>query len=95
MTALPPITIVPASAGSGKTHFIQDRLTEWVAKSGNAPEKIVAVTFTEADAGELRSRIRSALVGSGKLDEAMALDRASISTIHDFCLRLLSEFDDK
>lgn len=86
------LTIVPASAGSGKTHFIQDELTKWVGTPGNSPEKIVAVTFTEAAAGELRSRIRSALVNNGKLNEAIALDRAYISTIHGFGLRLLTEF---
>ena len=86
------LTIIPASAGSGKTHYIQEELTKWIGTSGNVPEKIVAVTFTEAAAGELRCRIRSALVGSGKLDEAIALDRAYISTIHGFGLRLLTEF---
>lgn len=91
MTELSLLTIVPASAGSGKTHYIQKKLTKWVNAGGN-PEKIVAVTFTEAAAGELRSRIRGALVNNGRLNEAIALDRAYISTIHGFGLRLLTEF---
>jgi len=42
-----PLTIVPASAGFGKTHFIQEKLAEWVGTSGNgnAPVKIFAFTF--------------------------------------------------
>lgn len=91
MTSLPQLTIVPAGAGSGKTHRIQVELTKRI-KAGLAPEKIVAVTFTEAAAGELRGRIRAALVKEGMLNEALRLDQAYISTIHGFGLRLTTEF---
>jgi ATP-dependent exoDNAse (exonuclease V) beta subunit len=85
------LSIVPAGAGSGKTHHIQEELTRRI-KAGLAPEKIVAVTFTEAAAAELRGRIRAALVKEGLLDEALRLDQAYISTIHGFGLRLITEF---
>lgn len=85
------LTIIPAGAGSGKTHRIQEELTQRI-REGVAPEKIVAVTFTEAAAAELRGRIRSALVEKGLLDKALRLDQAYISTIHGFGLRVLSEF---
>jgi ATP-dependent exoDNAse (exonuclease V) beta subunit len=42
-----PLTIVPSGAGSGKTYFLQQELTARI-KAGLAPDKIVAVTFTEA-----------------------------------------------
>lgn len=86
------LSIVPAGAGSGKTHFIQTELANRIKNEGLAPEKIVAVTFTEAAAAELRGRIRAALVKEGLLDEAFRLDQAYISTIHGFGLRLITEF---
>ena len=92
MTLLRRLTIVPAGAGSGKTHRIQDELIKRIRDDKLDPEKIVAVTFTEAAAAELRGRIRSALVKEGMLDEALRLDQAYISTFHGFGLRLISEF---
>ena len=89
---LPPLTIVPAGAGSGKTYTIQQQLGEWVVEGKIAPERIVAVTFTEAAAAELRERIRAKLLGLGRLEYALRLDQAYISTIHGFGLRLLTEF---
>lgn len=89
---LPPLTIIPAGAGSGKTYSIQERLSEWVVEGKVAPERIVAVTFTEAAAAELRERIRSSLLKLGRLEDALKLDQAYISTIHGFGLRILTEF---
>ena len=89
---LPKLTIIPAGAGSGKTHTIQEKLGEWVVQGRIAPERIVAVTFTEAAAAELRERIRAKLLGLGRLEDALKLDQAYISTIHGFGLRLLTEF---
>lgn len=92
MTAFSSLTIVPAGAGSGKTHYIQEILTRWIQEHKIAPEKIVAVTFTEAAASELRGRIRAGMVKVGLLEEANRLDHAYISTIHGFGLRLITEF---
>ena len=89
---LPALTIIPAGAGSGKTYTIQQQLGEWVVEGLIAPERIVAVTFTEAAAAELRERIRAKLLSLGRLDDALKLDQAYISTIHGFGLRLLTEF---
>jgi ATP-dependent exoDNAse (exonuclease V) beta subunit len=86
------LTIVPAGAGSGKTHYLQTELARRIQHEGLAPEKIVAVTFTEAAAAELRGRIRSELVKQKRLDDAFRLDQAYISTIHGFGLRLITEF---
>ena len=87
-----PLTIVPAGAGSGKTHYLQTELARRIREEGLAPESIVAVTFTEAAAAELRGRIRAALVSSNMLEQATQLDQAYISTIHSFGLRLIGEF---
>lgn len=85
------LTIVPAGAGSGKTHRIQETLTQWVREGQVRPERILAVTFTEAAAGELRQRIRAALIADGNLAAALAVDRAYVSTIHGLGRRLLAE----
>jgi len=92
MTPLQRLSIVPAGAGSGKTFAIQQRLGEWVASGKVAPEKIMAVTYTEAAATELRERISSKLLDLGRVDEALRLSEAYITTIHGFGLRVLAEF---
>ena len=91
-TGPPLLTIVPAGAGSGKTHELQTTLAGWVSQGLVQPDRIVAVTFTKAAAGELRERIRSQLIHDGRLDDALKLDDAYISTIHSFGLRLIQEF---
>ena len=85
------LTIVPAGAGSGKTYRIQQTLAQWVREGKVRPERILAVTFTEAAAGELRQRIRAALIADGNLAAALAVDRAYVSTIHGLGRRLLAE----
>ncbi|GMQ76976.1 MAG: UvrD-helicase domain-containing protein [Gammaproteobacteria bacterium] len=90
--SIPPLTVVPAGAGSGKTHHIQECLAEWISVGEVAPERIVAVTFTEAAAAELRERVRARLLAAGRVEDALRLDQAFISTIHGFGLRLLTEY---
>lgn len=90
--SIPPLTIIPAGAGSGKTYTIQTQLAEWVIAGMVAPDRIVAVTFTEAAASELRERIRSELTARGRLEDALKLEQAYITTIHGFGLRVLTEF---
>lgn len=87
-----PITLIPAGAGSGKTYTVQQRLGEWVENGLIESNRIVAVTFTEAAASELRERIRSHLLSIGRLDDALKLDQSYISTIHGFGLDILTEF---
>ena len=85
------LVIVPAGAGAGKTHRIKTQLSNWVKRGVVRPERILAVTFTEAAAGELRERIRAGLLADGLVSEAMAVERAYVSTIHGLGLRLLTE----
>lgn len=90
--SLRDLTVVPAGAGSGKTYRIKEDLGTWVEQGLVAPEKIVAVTFTEAAAAELRDRIRRRLLDLNRLEDALLLDQAYISTIHSFGLRIITEF---
>jgi ATP-dependent helicase/nuclease subunit A len=93
--------LVEASAGSGKTTLLVRRILAWV-RSGRArlPE-IVAITFTEKAAADLRLRVREAVEAARPaarggerqaLDRALAeLELAPIRTIHGFCADLLRE----
>ena len=67
------LTIVPAGAGSGKTFRIKSDLTKWVKGNLVAPDRILAVTFTEAAAAELRGRIRASLLAEGMVEAALAV----------------------
>ena len=69
------LVIVPAGAGAGKTHRIKTQLSDWVKRGIVRPERTLAVTFTEAAAGELRERIRAGLLADGLVAEAMAVER--------------------
>src|SRR5215467_12869454 len=80
-------TVVWASAGTGKTHKLVQVYLE-LLESGVDPLRIVAITFTEKAAAEMRSRIRCS-ISSPKI--RAALPAAPISTIHGFCGRILRE----
>ena len=92
MTELPKLDIVSAGAGSGKTFRIKETVGGWVKDGLVAPDRIVAVTFTEAAAAELKERLRKELIDLGRTEDALKLDQAYISTIHSFGLRVLTEF---
>jgi ATP-dependent exoDNAse (exonuclease V) beta subunit len=80
---------VSAGAGTGKTSVLVERYVRAVCERGVDVESILVITYTRKAAGELRSRIRSALRDRGRHDLARELDGAWISTIHGFCNRLL------
>ena len=95
--------VVEAAAGTGKTSELVARLVEVLAEGRGTVQTVVAVTFTEKAAGELKLRLRAELerarqaaaagLGApGRLDEAVAhLEEARVSTIHGFCDDLLHE----
>ena len=80
---------VSAGAGTGKTSVLVERYVRAVCDRGLDVDSILVITYTRKAAGELRSRIRAALVERGRPDLARELDGAWISTIHGFCNRLL------
>lgn len=85
------LSLVPAGAGAGKTYHIQKTLGQWVESGEVAPGRILAVTFTEAAAAEMRDRVRGELMDRGRLHDALDIDRAYIGTIHALGQRLLTE----
>jgi ATP-dependent exoDNAse (exonuclease V) beta subunit len=66
-----------------------ERYVRAVCEPGLDVDSILVITYTRKAAGELRTRIRAALVERGRPDLARQLDGAWISTIHGFCDRLL------
>src|SRR5437870_8635916 len=86
-------TVVWASAGTGKTRKLVEVYLELLER-GLDPLRIVAVTFTEKAAAEMRDRIRVALYakpGQQWIKTIGQLAAAPISTIHGFCGILIRE----
>ena len=90
------ITIIGASAGSGKTHRLTHEVIAAVGASAGVDRVdlagLVAVTFTKRAHAELEARIRHKLVAEEAYDEAMRLPLAYLGTVHAAALRLLQEF---
>ncbi|MGX1203560.1 UvrD-helicase domain-containing protein [Marinobacter sp. MBR-105] len=87
-----PLTLIKAGAGAGKTYTIQSTLTDWIKQGIVKPDRVLAVTFTNDAANEMRSRIRLALLKEGMMVEARLLQKSTISTIHAFGLDILKTF---
>ena len=97
--------VVSASAGAGKTSILVERLLVLCTREKNPIDldRIVAMTFTEAAAAEMKKRLSKSL--NKKLEEPNAnidqinkqlilLDTAQISTIHSFCLNIIKKYYD-
>jgi ATP-dependent exoDNAse (exonuclease V) beta subunit len=87
---------VVASAGSGKTRAITDRVVE-IARSPRALEwlpQLVVVTYTNRAADEMQQRARQQILEDPKLSKnpevIEAFNRAFFGTIHSFCMKLLA-----
>ena len=91
-----PDVLVEAGAGTGKTGTIVDRYCRLVCEQGVSPDSVLAFTFTDKAAAELRQRIRAeverqAEAGSERAGELLPrLGSAWVTTIHGFCNRLLA-----
>jgi ATP-dependent exoDNAse (exonuclease V) beta subunit len=94
--------IVEAAAGTGKTTELVNRILAVIREGRADVREIVAVTFTEKAAGELKLRLRQGLelerrkthdsAVIHRLEQAVArLEEAHVSTIHGFCADLLRE----
>jgi ATP-dependent helicase/nuclease subunit A len=81
--------LLAAGAGSGKTSVLVERFVRAVREDGIAPGRILAITFTERAAAELRSRARARLLELGEREAARDTEGAPIGTFHGFCARLL------
>jgi ATP-dependent helicase/nuclease subunit A len=102
-TDLDDTLIVEAAAGTGKTTQLVARIVLLIATGRARITEVVAVTFSEKAAGELKLRLREELeqarvaarggsVEAGRLEAAvLEFEEAHVSTIHGFCAELLRE----
>ncbi|MBR5479231.1 MAG: helicase-exonuclease AddAB subunit AddA [Clostridia bacterium] len=89
--------LVSAAAGSGKTAVLVERLLKFVIEEGYDIDKFLMITFTNAAASELRAKIVDALsdkIATNPENRHLArqmniVHRASISTIHAYCMQVL------
>ncbi|MED4353418.1 helicase-exonuclease AddAB subunit AddA [Schinkia azotoformans] len=94
--------LVAAAAGSGKTAVLVERIIKKITSVNNPVDvdRLLVVTFTNAAAAEMRKRIGEALEkeiakspSSLHLRRQLTLlNRASISTLHSFCLNVLRKY---
>ena len=84
------LQIIP-SAGSGKTETIARRCAILI-KKGVKPEEIIAFTFTDKAAGELRSRIERHVADVMGYNFLRRINRMYVGTIHAFCFRFYALF---
>src|SRR5581483_4005452 len=84
--------LVVAGAGSGKTEVMARRIAWWVGVEKVPKDNIIAFTFTERAAEEMKFRIRSWLERIAPDGEEVALGGMYIGTIHGFCLAKIREF---
>jgi len=75
--------LILAGAGSGKTRVITHRIAHIITARRVPPSAVLAVTFTNKAAGEMRDRVHS-LLADVPLDS-----QPNVSTFHSFCVRLL------
>ncbi|MGH2745204.1 MAG: UvrD-helicase domain-containing protein, partial [Thermoleophilaceae bacterium] len=81
--------MVRAGAGTGKTTVLVERFVRAVTEDDAPVEGILAITFTDKAAAEMKSRVRRRFLELGRREEARAAEGAWISTIHGFCSRVL------
>ncbi len=91
--------LVSASAGSGKTHTMIERIKRVILQKNVSVNQILCVTFTEKAAFEMKDKLKTALKEnfSGEqrkrlMKEVTELSTADISTLHSFCGKLIRNY---
>ncbi len=84
---------VVAGAGTGKTHLLVEKYLDLIEEGHAGVSEILALTFTEKAAAEMKERIRKAVMKREGWEAVWDdLLSAHISTFHSFCARVLREF---
>jgi ATP-dependent helicase/nuclease subunit A len=80
---------VHAGAGSGKTSVLVERFVRAALDDAAGADGVLAITFTDKAAAEMKLRIRERFAELGARELARETERAWVSTIHGFCSRVL------
>src|SRR5690606_11230528 len=80
------------SAGSGKTYRLATVLHDAIANASARPDAVLATTFTNRAAAELKERTRTRLLQAGRAEDAHRLGAARIGTVNAVCGRLVADF---
>lgn len=83
---------ISAGAGSGKTYRLADLLHEMLLDGRVRPSGVIATTFTNKAAAELRERVRSHLIQKGQFRLATAIGESRIGTVNSVCGNLVARF---
>ena len=83
---------ISAGAGSGKTYRLTEILHQMLADGSVHPSGILATTFTNKAAAELRDRVRSHLIRQGQFTLFTTIGQARIGTVNSVCGGLLARF---
>jgi len=86
------IHFISAGAGSGKTYRLTQKLQKLLAAGKVSPSGVIATTFTKLAAGELKERVRSALIEAGHIGIANRMEQSAIGTVNSVCGDLLKRF---
>jgi ATP-dependent helicase/nuclease subunit A len=86
------IHFISAGAGSGKTFRLTQKLEELLSSQQVTPAGVIATTFTKLAAGELKERVRSALIEAGQLHVANQMEQSLIGTVNSVCGEILRRF---
>ena len=81
--------LILAGAGSGKTRVLTHRLAYIIEEGLAEPYEILAVTFTNKSAGEMKSRISDLLKDNPKIKNSKKAALQWVGTFHSICLRIL------
>ncbi len=83
--------LILAGAGAGKTKTITHRILH-IVKSGTRPSAVLAITFTNKAASEMRERVRSLLLSDASLNRPASMDEMPfVSTFHSLGVRIIKE----
>ena len=86
---------VTAGAGTGKTHVLVNRYIRLIKEAGCRPSEILALTFTEKAAAEMKERVEAEIrkeSGAEWEDIKEEMMWANISTFHSFCSKIIREY---
>ena len=86
MTVQGPLLLL-AGAGSGKTRVIIARIVHMIEHHQILPSHILAVTFTNKAAEEMKERLKQMIGSRAK--------QVKVSTFHSFCVRILRQYADR